>query len=153
VMQQALTLRNTGRYRGGTLWGLQLGKRAHLASVVTEQFTDAAAVLAYLNRSPHPGAPSPLEQITAGLRTEMARRYARAWLGAIEHVPTGFATASSVGAKEGVTRSWTRSTTAIALLWNVALTVDDDALGFRAALPGVPRTAGCTRASAPLHRS
>jgi arsenite methyltransferase len=58
---------------------------------VTEQFATATAVDAYLNRSLHPGAPSPLEQVTAALGPEAARRYQAAWHHAIAgHGPVTF---------------------------------------------------------------
>jgi arsenite methyltransferase len=51
----------------------------HTDVVADQQLATATAVDAYLNRSPYPGAPSPLEQATAALGPEAARRYRAAW--------------------------------------------------------------------------
>lgn len=51
---------------------------------VTEQLADHDAVDAYLRRPPHPGAPSPVELLTAGLGAVVANRYVAAWHHALE---------------------------------------------------------------------
>jgi ubiquinone/menaquinone biosynthesis C-methylase UbiE len=45
---------------------------------VADQLSDLAAVDAYLNRKPHPSAPSPLDLITTRLGSKTARRYQQA---------------------------------------------------------------------------
>lgn len=52
--------------------------------LVTEQLGDHDAVDAYLCRPPHPGAPVPLELLTAGLGATVAARYVAAWHHALE---------------------------------------------------------------------
>ncbi|HKX72608.1 MAG TPA: methyltransferase domain-containing protein [Candidatus Saccharimonadales bacterium] len=63
---------------------------------VTEQLADHGAVDAYLRRAPHPGAPSPVELLTAGLGVAVARRYVTAWHHALEQAaPRGGITFST----------------------------------------------------------
>ena len=77
----------------------ELAERAGLTvdmlhtGALTDQLATAAAVDAYLNRSPHPGAPSPLAQVTAVLGPQAARRYQAAWHDAVAaHGPVTFTT-------------------------------------------------------------
>jgi arsenite methyltransferase len=77
----------------------ELAERAGLTvdmlhtDALTDQLATAAAVDAYLNRSPHPGAPSPLGQVTAVLGPETARRYQAAWHDTVtRHGPVTFTT-------------------------------------------------------------
>lgn len=64
--------------------------------LVTEQLGDHAAVDAYLHRPPHPGAPSPVELLTAGLGATVATRYVAAWHQALEQAaPAGGITFST----------------------------------------------------------
>jgi arsenite methyltransferase len=60
---------------------------------IADQLADLAAVDAYLNRKPHPGAPSPLDLITTRLSPKTARRYQQAWHHSVtEHGPITFTT-------------------------------------------------------------
>jgi arsenite methyltransferase len=60
---------------------------------LTDQIATTAAADAYLNRSPHPGAPPPLEQVTAVLGPGTARRYRESWHRAVTgHGPVTFTT-------------------------------------------------------------
>jgi arsenite methyltransferase len=77
----------------------ELAERAGLSidtlhtDALTDQLATATAVDAYLNRSPHPGTPSPLAQVTAVLGPEAARRYQDAWHDAVtRHGPVTFPT-------------------------------------------------------------
>jgi len=63
--------------------------------VVTERLEDHGAVDAYLRRPPHPGAPTPMELLTAGLGVAVATRYAEAWHQALEAAPRGGITFST----------------------------------------------------------
>jgi hypothetical protein len=60
---------------------------------LTDQLTRAAAVDAHLNCKPHPGVPSPLEQVAATLGPDAARRYKTAWHRAVtSHGPITYTT-------------------------------------------------------------
>lgn len=60
---------------------------------LTDQLTTTTAVDAYLNRAPHPGAASPLDQIAAALGADTADRYGTAWHDSLtRHGPIAFTT-------------------------------------------------------------
>lgn len=63
---------------------------------VTDRLDDHGAVDAYLHRPPHPGAPTPMALLTAGLGAAVATRYATAWHHALEQAaPRGGITFST----------------------------------------------------------
>lgn len=60
---------------------------------VTDQLATADAVDAHLRRSPHPGSPSPIDQVTAAFGEDTARRYRDAWhLSVTRNGPVTFTT-------------------------------------------------------------
>ncbi len=63
---------------------------------VTDRLGDHAAVDAYLHRRPHPGAPTPVELLTANLGPAAAARYTAAWHHALDQAaPRGGITFST----------------------------------------------------------
>jgi arsenite methyltransferase len=63
---------------------------------VTDRLGDHGAVDAYLHRRPHPGAPTPVELLTANLGAVVAGRYSEAWHHALDRAaPRGGITFST----------------------------------------------------------
>ena len=51
----------------------------HHTETITDHLGSHDAVAAYLRRRPHPGAPTPIEQVSANLSPAVAARYRAAW--------------------------------------------------------------------------